>query len=536
MLTYKENKSTDYLWQSRGRVEYADENYAREIMQLFSIGLHKLNIDGTFVRDEEGHRVSTYTNDEIVQYARMWTGFKFSSSRANIETTGGRNYVDPLKIEPEWRDSLPKLGLYNNGERQYIGDGYPLCSDLPERHFLKPGATYVLLGSISSPKYHSAPDFGESPAASPLMQLDETDSALYAKLCDEDSGTQRCRFPSKVVLDEELRCFGEECDIEAPQLVQVEPGIQYEYLRIPCVFQSYFVDGKAVGRLNHKEEALFSCAEQKNQVGCVACCGPEANIFVPEDLGRFIGERMSYASAEQICSTRDLSMCHTPKPDQDGVVDWNAEYWSSVPCKQRAKLSLGGQVGIVHSFHQDIMFHEAVHPSVREDTKAYFDVLWSVPDSNMDVAELFYDYELLCESLGCPRDAFDNLCLCDVELREATVFDAPPTRKGVLQNLRVGAFNPSVYWGSHAEKVVSPGVIMHSEDGKYSTESVFEVVDDNGVQRFFKNYRSDVVIGESGKRKLMFRNPPHFTSIHDKDVRDMYYETEAALDHYFVSF
>ena len=38
-----------------------DENYAREIMQLFSIGLYELNIDGTEKRDGSGKRIETYT-------------------------------------------------------------------------------------------------------------------------------------------------------------------------------------------------------------------------------------------------------------------------------------------------------------------------------------------------------------------------------------------------------------------------------------------------------------------------------------------
>jgi hypothetical protein len=44
---------------------FPDENFAREIMQLFSIGLYKLNIDGTIVRDVNGQPIQTYTNDDI---------------------------------------------------------------------------------------------------------------------------------------------------------------------------------------------------------------------------------------------------------------------------------------------------------------------------------------------------------------------------------------------------------------------------------------------------------------------------------------
>jgi uncharacterized protein (DUF1800 family) len=51
-----------------------DENYAREIMQLFSIGLYKLNIDGTPKRDSDGNPIPTYDNADIKEMAKIFTG------------------------------------------------------------------------------------------------------------------------------------------------------------------------------------------------------------------------------------------------------------------------------------------------------------------------------------------------------------------------------------------------------------------------------------------------------------------------------
>lgn len=53
---------------------HPDENYAREIMQLFSIGLHELNQDGTYQLDENGDRIPTYDNDDIKEFAKIFTG------------------------------------------------------------------------------------------------------------------------------------------------------------------------------------------------------------------------------------------------------------------------------------------------------------------------------------------------------------------------------------------------------------------------------------------------------------------------------
>src|SRR4029453_12267663 len=52
-----------------------NENYAREILQLFSIGLAQLNPDGTPQVDGNGIPVPTYTQDTIIGFAHVFTGW-----------------------------------------------------------------------------------------------------------------------------------------------------------------------------------------------------------------------------------------------------------------------------------------------------------------------------------------------------------------------------------------------------------------------------------------------------------------------------
>ena len=89
-------------------------------MQLFTIGLSMLNGDGTEVLDQDGNPVETYTNEDIVTFARAWTGFEPSATRSNVETKNialfGTNGIDPMNI-PEGRDVFPKLGLEFGGGR-----------------------------------------------------------------------------------------------------------------------------------------------------------------------------------------------------------------------------------------------------------------------------------------------------------------------------------------------------------------------------------------------------------------------------------
>jgi len=69
------NGSKKHYKNSAGIDVYPDENYAREIMQLFAIGLNKLRMDGTPIKDEKGNLIPTYTQEDVNELARVFTGF-----------------------------------------------------------------------------------------------------------------------------------------------------------------------------------------------------------------------------------------------------------------------------------------------------------------------------------------------------------------------------------------------------------------------------------------------------------------------------
>jgi uncharacterized protein (DUF1800 family) len=84
-----------------GRVP--DENYAREVMQLFTIGLVQLELDGTPKRDGAGRPIPTYTQDEVSELARVFTGYDFDfSTNSNTFPSANdgtpRPYPDYLKL------------------------------------------------------------------------------------------------------------------------------------------------------------------------------------------------------------------------------------------------------------------------------------------------------------------------------------------------------------------------------------------------------------------------------------------------------
>jgi uncharacterized protein (DUF1800 family) len=74
--------------------QIADENYARENMQLFNIGLNLLNQDGSPQLDSTGRLQPTYTQAQVQAFARAFTGWTFAASATTA--AGTINYLSPM--------------------------------------------------------------------------------------------------------------------------------------------------------------------------------------------------------------------------------------------------------------------------------------------------------------------------------------------------------------------------------------------------------------------------------------------------------
>jgi uncharacterized protein (DUF1800 family) len=110
-----------------------DENYAREVLQLFSIGLYQLNPDGSEQRDANGNRLETYTQSDISNLARVFTGYEFDQS-ANVvaelteskrkRKVGNRAYAQrPMVLVPNRHSEL---------EVRFLGSTIPAKTPGPQ--------------------------------------------------------------------------------------------------------------------------------------------------------------------------------------------------------------------------------------------------------------------------------------------------------------------------------------------------------------------------------------------------------------------
>jgi uncharacterized protein (DUF1800 family) len=88
-----------------------NENYARELMQLFTLGVIKLNQDGTYVKNAKGAVVETYTQKEVEELARVMTGWNFDPEPRVRGDRNWGNWGKPMvpSTWPPERDSGQKI-------------------------------------------------------------------------------------------------------------------------------------------------------------------------------------------------------------------------------------------------------------------------------------------------------------------------------------------------------------------------------------------------------------------------------------------
>jgi len=115
-----------------------DENYARELMQLFAIGLVELNLDGTEKLDGNDQPIPTYNQEIIEGFAHVFTGWTWAGSPSfgNGRVPTASQYT-PMELWPEYHDTGPKTLLNNvtlpagQGGEQDLADALDNIFDHP---------------------------------------------------------------------------------------------------------------------------------------------------------------------------------------------------------------------------------------------------------------------------------------------------------------------------------------------------------------------------------------------------------------------
>lgn len=97
---------------------HPNENYAREILQLFSVGLNRMWPDGTLVLNSNGDLVPTYDQDVIIGFAHVFTGWNYwqtnqANKRLPVNWNPSANYTNPMVLVPTHHEMGTKRLLDN---------------------------------------------------------------------------------------------------------------------------------------------------------------------------------------------------------------------------------------------------------------------------------------------------------------------------------------------------------------------------------------------------------------------------------------
>ena len=121
----------DFLQNSDSDGRIPDQNYAREVMQLFSIGLWQLNPDGTFKLDASGQRIPTYSQADVTGLSYVFTGLNLQSGGDRYGTCrddAGRLLPATDDMNKLWRCELSVWPYASSNQHSFLGVTIPAIS------------------------------------------------------------------------------------------------------------------------------------------------------------------------------------------------------------------------------------------------------------------------------------------------------------------------------------------------------------------------------------------------------------------------
>ena len=367
--------------------------------------------------------------------------------------------------------------------------------------------------------------------------------------------------------------FDPECRSDMIRVVQVSPGVFYEYVRPPCVQLAYYDDAVQV---NGRGTVNQMCANPALPVATRLCCISDLKRSSGSNWGttvlgyanqyvEFDGELVTFDTNSAFCLSADdnitstFSVCNGDQGSalnlqesptgttsytyyhQPNYPSGNVWQWTKGQCDLQMKVRPDGYVAIVHTPAYINNIHGGVTTYVdAEKTFDYFSVPW---ERDVALDEFYPSAKNGCGGGSCQYRESDNTCLCNITLVEAAAFSAnsTPSREDILKECFVGGFNPSILDGyellgnngaSGSSLVESYGI---AAEGISSTGTIFKLTDDNGEIIYLKNFKSTIRWGASQSgddlRQVTrtLRNVPHFMDLATPELRDVHYEIDAFL-------
>ncbi len=398
-------------------------------------------------------------------------------------------------------------------------------------------------------------DGAHKPNACPQDIYDDTDDLVFQVL-PSPRPQDMCDFQATITLDQSLsycdsnvRAEYAECHVDTLRVVEVLPGLYYEYVRPPCVNMPFLPDSASAKVTAGTNMKTAVCADKRLPSATSTCCGsyPDRqpkNIVNragwADILADYRNERLTYDGNVERCNEWDRQVCQNPsrigpssmwsghcqhrmscKESSDGGGRWleNVWYhWTSQPCEIKAKIDVEGMVAVVHA-------PEGQEPLPLVDftkTESFFSVHWD--ESNVAAGKLAYPHT--SDNLCAGGEIRGDFCFCSTSVQEESVFVSLPTRTQVLDELHIGAFDPTET-GVYSLQEQSDDVKVYTKNGAYAMDTIFQVVNEySGKFLYFKNMRSVVSVCSGA---FQFRNAPSFYNMANPDLVSAKQEMEAYL-------
>jgi uncharacterized protein (DUF1800 family) len=217
---------------------HPDQNFAREIMQLFTIGLYKLNIDGSKQLDSDGKVIPTYNNEHISELARVFTGLSIGAVYPNMGNLYfgrhiyGANMRVPMIMYEEWHQQGPKNIL----DGVVIPQGQSGMKDIED-------AIDALFNHQSCPPFVSKQLIQRFVTSNPSPQYVERVARIFVNDGQGVRGNLKAVIKA-ILLDEEARSCDAVLDVNGGKFL--EPLIrQSQY------FRNFGVSNKSEHFVNH---------------------------------------------------------------------------------------------------------------------------------------------------------------------------------------------------------------------------------------------------------------------------------------------
>jgi uncharacterized protein (DUF1800 family) len=200
----------NYLDMIRSTRTNPNENYAREVLQLFNVGLFMLNMDGTLQLDGLGNPIPTYDQNTVNNFTKVFTGWQtceVTGPTCPDRSLNGPNYKDPMLLNNGALHDITAKTLFS-----YPGStttNIPACAGCTNAQIIAYGNTYMDQALDNIYNHPNVPPFISKLLIQHLATSDPTPAyvgrvaAVFA--ANRNNPTQMKEVIKAILLDPEAR-------------------------------------------------------------------------------------------------------------------------------------------------------------------------------------------------------------------------------------------------------------------------------------------------------------------------------------------